>query len=420
MQYNKDHIKQLIGQNRLDEAVDALLELTNKYLSANRNDKFVAKISDALLINSGKLNGLIHDENLGILSPEEKKITRSEVNRAILYVTDQLPDTVFQQKNLQGFQNLESSETTEQTDLRNGVKLLHTDKQQFEYDIFLSFSSKDCDEARQVWEKLRGYGLRVFLSDEALKINIGTSFFEKINYGLAHSKHLVWLCTPQAVQSKYVRLETETFFNQFFEGDRRLIILKGKEFSFDLLLPIYRSLQAADNAKQIVHALIDKAKQLKIENEKLKTEQEAADKKRLAELEAQRQREREALEQKALDEFEHKQKEKTGEIIWNTDNKTGYFIDQRDQHQYKVVKIGTQVWMAENLAYTGKNGKQRQITDLNEWKNNNKYDGWCYYNNEPANGEKYGVLYQHEPQKMPAPQVGNYQAMRSGLNLKII
>ncbi|OPZ97660.1 MAG: hypothetical protein BWY70_01429 [Bacteroidetes bacterium ADurb.Bin408] len=79
-------------------------------------------------------------------------------------------------------------------------------------------------------------------------------------------------------------------------------------------------------------------------------------------------------------------------LISNNLNNT--FTDPRDNKTYKTVKIGNQVWMAENLNYTGNNSYQRSITDKSQWESNMAYDGWCYYDNNSSNGSKYGVLYQ--------------------------
>ena len=54
-----------------------------------------------------------------------------------------------------------------------------------------------------------------------------------------------------------------------------------------------------------------------------------------------------------------------------TTGETGTFTDSRDSKTYKWVKIGEQVWMAENLAYTGSD--IQHITDDNEWRCN--FDG---------------------------------------------
>ncbi|MFA6572069.1 MAG: fibrobacter succinogenes major paralogous domain-containing protein [Bacteroidota bacterium] len=58
------------------------------------------------------------------------------------------------------------------------------------------------------------------------------------------------------------------------------------------------------------------------------------------------------------------------------------------------VTIGTQVWMKKNLDVDHyRNGDPiPQVTDSTAWVNYTS-GAWCYYNNDPANGAKYGKLY---------------------------
>ena len=56
---------------------------------------------------------------------------------------------------------------------------------------------------------------------------------------------------------------------------------------------------------------------------------------------------------------------------------TGFFTDERDRQTYRWVRIGTQVWMAENLNYV------------------KRKEGWCY-DGSPSNCAVYGRLYDWE------------------------
>jgi uncharacterized protein (TIGR02145 family) len=65
--------------------------------------------------------------------------------------------------------------------------------------------------------------------------------------------------------------------------------------------------------------------------------------------------------------------------------------------EFKIVTIGTQEWMSENLNVdTFRNGEPiPEAKTKAEWEAayKNEAAAWCYYNNDPANGNKFGRLY---------------------------
>ena len=83
-------------------------------------------------------------------------------------------------------------------------------------------------------------------------------------------------------------------------------------------------------------------------------------------------------------------------ITWQTSTK-GYFIDSRDNHKYRVTKIGVQIWMIDNFnANKFLNGdKIPQAKSNYEWVKaaKKKQPAWCYYDNNSANKKKHGKLY---------------------------
>lgn len=64
---------------------------------------------------------------------------------------------------------------------------------------------------------------------------------------------------------------------------------------------------------------------------------------------------------------------------------------------FDEVTIGNQVWTAKNLDVSNfRNGdpiREAKTNEEWEWCRINKQPAWCYYNNDPRNGVKYGKLY---------------------------
>ena len=75
----------------------------------------------------------------------------------------------------------------------------------------------------------------------------------------------------------------------------------------------------------------------------------------------------------------------------------GQLIDERDGKTYKTVKIGDQLWMAENLhSFYFQNGDPIPIVKSKEAWDFAAYTekpACCYYENKSENGDKYGLIY---------------------------
>ena len=75
----------------------------------------------------------------------------------------------------------------------------------------------------------------------------------------------------------------------------------------------------------------------------------------------------------------------------------GSFTDPRDGRVHKTVKIGSQVWMAENLnVATFQNGDSiPEAKTIEAWIRAGEMGApvWCYYENDSIGGSKYGRLY---------------------------
>ena len=71
--------------------------------------------------------------------------------------------------------------------------------------------------------------------------------------------------------------------------------------------------------------------------------------------------------------------------------------DTQQTSSAREIKIGNQIWMSENLNVDKfRNGDPiRQAKTDEEWKTAvvKKQPAWCYYDNDNANGAKYGKLY---------------------------
>jgi hypothetical protein len=96
---------------------------------------------------------------------------------------------------------------------------------EFQFDVFLSHSSKDKTVVRELAARLQQDGVRVWLDEEQIKP--GNSIPAKIEEGLEHSRVLVLCMSANAFASDWAQLEAGTFrFRDPLNKERRFIPLR--------------------------------------------------------------------------------------------------------------------------------------------------------------------------------------------------
>ena len=184
----------------------------------------MGKSYDNLIILTGRFKSIKQGQAINIINPEDANHEIAKINHSLLQLINELPDFYFD------FMNGGELKPTPANDIRKNINEYHQESK-FKYDAFFSYSSKDWDKAKGICEELRGYGLNIFLSGEALKTTIGSSFFEKIEYALVNSEHFILLSSPSSMDSEWVKTEYETFYNEYFipsKGERKLLIAKRR------------------------------------------------------------------------------------------------------------------------------------------------------------------------------------------------
>jgi hypothetical protein len=96
---------------------------------------------------------------------------------------------------------------------------------EFRYDVFLSHSAKDKDVVRDLANRLKSDGVRVWFDEWEIKP--GDSIPAKIEDGLEHSRVLVPCMSAEALAADWPQLESHTFrFKDPLNHNRRLIPLR--------------------------------------------------------------------------------------------------------------------------------------------------------------------------------------------------
>lgn len=247
----KNKIIELISNDNTEEAFKSLLSNFNE---AKKFDLFSDEQSQLVLLK-GRYEDIKKQQLLGIIGFENFTIEKNKIRNAILEFINKLPDLIWNPPLFK-----ESSEQLSKTNIKKITK--------FKYDVFLCHSSQDEEIAKSIWRKLNSNHINVFFSTESLKQEIGLSFIEKIENALTNSRCFLLVSTANSMNSEWVKVEYETFFNECYlknTQSRKFIVYRPSRQNKETVPIILKRLQHVNDIDELVKVLSIEEKKPKIE-----------------------------------------------------------------------------------------------------------------------------------------------------------
>ena len=100
----------------------------------------------------------------------------------------------------------------------------------FKYDLFISYFHEDEKKVKSIYDKLTKYGMRVFWAKRELPL--GKPFPVELENALLNSQHFMLFFSEGASKSEWVRQESDTFLSKCHMKNReyrRMYVLLDRE-----------------------------------------------------------------------------------------------------------------------------------------------------------------------------------------------
>jgi len=104
--------------------------------------------------------------------------------------------------------------------------------------VFISHATQDAPLARRLAKDLRRYNVPVWIAPDSIRY--GEKWVDAIERGLKESSHIVVILTPAAVQSRWVKTETNIAIDLEHRGQIQIIPLDVKPCEASLFVRSYQ------------------------------------------------------------------------------------------------------------------------------------------------------------------------------------